>query len=153
MAREWRPADRDGGEIAPGAEPVLVGIAARQEGVVGRAQLLGAGVTERQIDRRIASGLLVVLWPGVYALGHARLRPRGHRLGVLLACGPDAALSHRSAAHALGLLDDHRAVWDVTLPPAQRKGGGPAGLRLHRAALDLREGAGVGGVRVTSIAR
>jgi hypothetical protein len=47
---------------------------------------------------------LEVVHRGVYAVGGAVLRPEGHRLAAVLACGPGAVLSHRSAASQWGLL-------------------------------------------------
>jgi hypothetical protein len=66
--------------------------------VVSRSQLLELGVRRGAIEKRLWAGRLHILYRGVYAVGHTRLRPEGHRLAAVLACGPRAALSHRSAA-------------------------------------------------------
>jgi hypothetical protein len=44
------------------------------------------------------------VYRGVCAVGGAVLRAEGHRLAAVLACGPGAVLSHRSAASQWGLL-------------------------------------------------
>ncbi|HZD04871.1 MAG TPA: type IV toxin-antitoxin system AbiEi family antitoxin domain-containing protein, partial [Longimicrobiales bacterium] len=85
--------------IAHDAE--IFSLAGRQHGIVTRSQLLAAGWTPRTVDSRVASGRLVPLHRGVYRLGHLRgpLEPRWSReMAAVLACGPGAFLSHRSAA-------------------------------------------------------
>ena len=88
-------------------------LAGRQHGVVSRRQLLDARVSDRAMERRLASGHLVRLHRGVYAVGHAQLRPEGRWLAAVLAAGPGAALSHRSAA-ALHGIRESTGVIDVT---------------------------------------
>lgn len=51
-------------------------------------------------------------------------------MAAVLACGPDAVLSHRSAAALWGLRDDRRASIDVTAP--NRRGRMPGGIDAHR---------------------
>lgn len=55
-------------------------LAARQFGVVGRAQLLALGAAHHQIDDRLRTGRLVRLHRSVYAVGHAVLRAEGYWL-------------------------------------------------------------------------
>ena len=47
---------------------------------------------------------LRVLHRGVYAVGHASLTSRSRYLAAVLACGPEALLSHRSAAWLWSLI-------------------------------------------------
>lgn len=105
------------------------GLADRQWGVVARQQLLAAGVTRRVIDRRIATGALVPIHVGVYAVGHRVLTWRGRFLAASLACGPDAVVSHRSAGilHGFLPLSSSQAV-DVSVPRRHRA---QQGLILH----------------------
>lgn len=72
-----------------------------------RAQLRAAGLPASAIDHRLAIGRLVPLLRGVYAVGHGAVTPRGWMRAALLAVGPDAVLSHRSAA----------ALWRLCEPP------------------------------------
>jgi very-short-patch-repair endonuclease len=99
--------------------------------VVTVAQLLASGLTESGIRRRVTAGRLHRIHRGVYAVGHAGLSPKGRWKGATLACGPGAALSHRSAAELWGLLEHANGLIHVTVPVA----GGRAkrgGLRIHR---------------------
>lgn len=66
---------------------------------------------------------------GVFAVGHAVLRPEGHYLAAVLACGAGSALSFRSAAALWGIRASAAAVIDVTAP--RRTGRKKPGLRVH----------------------
>ena len=81
-----------------GADWVIARIATRQHGVVSRTQLLGAGVGRHQIEHRLASGRLHPVHRGVYRVGHQAPGPPAREMAAVLACGPGAAISHRSAA-------------------------------------------------------
>jgi very-short-patch-repair endonuclease len=72
-------------------------VAGRQHGVIARRQLLALGVSPDQIRRRVASGRLIVLRRGVYAVGHRALTRRSRWMAAVLAAGHGAVLSHRSA--------------------------------------------------------
>ena len=78
-------------------------LAERQHGVMTRRQLLDAGFSSDEINRRIARGRLHRLWRGVYAVGRPRLTLLGWWCAAVLACGPDALLSHGSAAALWGI--------------------------------------------------
>jgi very-short-patch-repair endonuclease len=107
-------------------------LAARQHGVVTRAQLLALGFTESQITRRIANGRLHPLWRGVYAVGRPEVSPEGRWLAAVLACGPSALLSHGSAATLWGLGDYERGSIEVSVPhESVRK---REGIRVYRRA-------------------
>ncbi|CAA9536986.1 MAG: hypothetical protein AVDCRST_MAG30-4328 [uncultured Solirubrobacteraceae bacterium] len=95
-----------------------------------RAQLLDAGLTSRQIERRLASGHLHALHRGVYAVGHTALPPFAHELAALLACGPTAHLSHRTAAVVWRMLPPAPGPIHVTISGSHRRG--PATVHLHR---------------------
>lgn len=80
---------------------VIARIAVRQHGLVTRAQLLRAGLTERQIDRRLGLRQLLLLHRGVY--GAPAVKP-GFEQAVLAAClASGGVASHRSAARLFGL--------------------------------------------------
>jgi very-short-patch-repair endonuclease len=109
----------------------------RQHGVVARRQLLDLGLTPRRIERRIASARLHPVWRGIYAVGRPMLGRRGRRMAAVLACGPDAALSHGSAAALWGFGSERGGLIDVSVPAASRSR--LRGIRVHRrteAALD-----------------
>lgn len=73
-------------------------LAAEQHGVVSRAQLRRAGLSTAAIDNRVKTGRLLALHRGVYAVGHRPATHHAKAMAAVLACGPNAVLSHRSAA-------------------------------------------------------
>lgn len=82
----------------------LARIGGEAHGVVTRAELLNAGVTARQIDRRLSAGALLREYPGVYRVGHRAPNLEARYLAAVRACGDGALLSGRVAGHLLGLL-------------------------------------------------
>jgi hypothetical protein len=120
-------------------------------GVVGVAQLQALGVGRSAITRRVQAGHLHRLHPGVYATGHVALRAEGRRLAAVLACGPGAALSHRTAASHWGLLRSDQTRIDVTAPRGRH---GAPGIRLHRSrSLDAQDTTSHQGIPITTVHR
>jgi very-short-patch-repair endonuclease len=119
--------DQPGGGAGDGEIWALV---RRQHGVVARRQLLGLGLTPRRIERRIASGRLHPAWRGVYAVGRPQLGRHGRWMAAVLASGPDAALSHGSAAALWGFGTERDALVEVSVPAGRR--GRLRGIRVHR---------------------
>lgn len=72
-------------------------LAARQHGVVARTQLLERGMTAEAVRWRVRSGRLIPMQRGVYRVGPL-MAPRAREMAAVLACGPGAVVSHRSAA-------------------------------------------------------
>jgi very-short-patch-repair endonuclease len=66
--------------------------------VIARAQLLDLGMTPGAIRQRRLNGRLHEVHRGVYAVGRRELGRHGELMAAVLACGPGARLSHRSAA-------------------------------------------------------
>jgi hypothetical protein len=124
--------------------------AAEQRGVVDRAALVTLGWSKAAIDRRIAEGLLRVLWPGVYAYGHSILTRDGWLMAATLACGEGAVLAQRASAAARGLLTAWSTI-DVITPT--KRGVGLDGIRAHRVRLRPEERDVHRGLPVTSLAR
>ena len=131
--------------LAP--DEVIAALAGRQHGVVGRAQLVAAGIGARAIDRRIQSGRLHPLHRGVYAVGHRVVSQRGWWMAATLATG--GVLSHRSAAALWGLRPWNGRI-DVTIRSSRRPRNG---LLLHRAVLAPDEVTTLDGIPVTTPAR
>ena len=66
-------------------------------GMVARRQLAASGASRHTADHWLRAGLSCTAdAAGSNALGHTALRPEGYRLAAVLACGPNAVLSHRS---------------------------------------------------------
>ena len=126
-------------------------LAARQYGVVARRQLAASGLTHAKIARLVERGLLIRLHRGVYAVGHDSLRIEGRRMAAVLACGPSAVLSDRTAAGAHGVRPDHRARWDVTVATAH--GRKLPGITIHQRRLAIQDITTIDGVPVTTLAR
>ena len=120
--------------------------------MIARAQLLGLGFGRGAIRHRTATGRLHVVHREVYAVGHRRLTVYGRWMAAVLACGPNAALSHRSAAALWGLAQASGARVDVTTP--RRSGSSRPGIRLHRVRkMHPHDLAARDGIPVTSVAR
>src|SRR5256714_8153353 len=77
-------------------------LAARQHGVVTRAQLRRAGITEHSIRWRVGTGSLELVVTGVYRVGGATHSWEQRLAGACLWGGPDACASHRSAGALWG---------------------------------------------------
>ena len=112
-------------------------LAARQHNVVARIQLLAAGVTTREIERRIASGHLHLNFRGVYAVGTPNVSQEGRWMAATLAVGGLRGLSHRSAAALWGLASIPRPDRDSR---GRRLADPPA--RPHHPPLHLPNAAG-----------
>jgi len=134
-------------------------VAERQCGVVTREQLLNAGMSRGGLRHRLTIGRLRRLHPGVYLVG-PMLLPRARQWAAVLACGPDAVLSHHDAselwlaersalpANRGGRAPEARAV-HVTVPHTGRKH--KPGIRLHRVrALDPADCTSMDGIPVTT---
>ena len=85
-------------------DDVIARLAHGAHGVVTRARLLAAGVTQGEIKARIARGSLIVVYPGVYRVGHRAPSVEATYLAAVLACGPGALLMGRAAAYLYGLI-------------------------------------------------
>jgi predicted transcriptional regulator of viral defense system len=127
-------------------------LAERQHGVVSLAQLKAVGLGTDAVGKRVAAGRLTRVHRGVYAVGHARLTGHGRWMAAVLAYGPNAVLSHRSAAGLHGIRPDNRPHSDVTLPsPSGRP---RPGIRVHRSTtLTADDVTAVDGIPCTSFAR
>jgi very-short-patch-repair endonuclease len=80
------------------ADERIASIAASQFGLATTNQLHAAGLSERQIERRVDSGHLERLHRGVVAVRGGEATWRRDLLAACLAAGPDAVASHRAAA-------------------------------------------------------
>lgn len=130
----------------------VAALAARQHGVVSRAQLVALGLSDDRIFRRVVAGRLHRLHRGVYAVGHPAVTQHGRWLAAVLACGAGAVLSHGSAAQLWGLPWRQKGRIDVTVAGT----GGRRRRRLvvvHRAPLGPGDAWTKDGIPATSPSR
>jgi very-short-patch-repair endonuclease/predicted transcriptional regulator of viral defense system len=125
-------------------------IAARQHGVISRAQLLALGLSTSAIDYRLGIGRLHRIEREVYAVGHSRVTQEGHWMAAVLTCGDDAVLSHRSAGAHLGIAPYQGRWIDVSAPTRRRSRGR---IKVHRGGLDPRDRTVEDNIPVTTVAR
>ena len=126
-------------------------LASKQHGVVSQTQLVALGLTPQAIYRRRLRGNLVALHRGVYAVGHIALTVRSRELAAVLACGPEAMLSHRSAAALWGLRRTSSPRIEVTAPRGRKP---RDGIVVHRSRVLAEEDrALVDTIPITSVAR
>lgn len=120
--------------------------------MVERGQLRRLGFGDGAIQHRIRRGRLHRLHRGVYAVGRKAVSREGRWLAGVLACGPDAVLSHGSAAALWGLVPSARATIDVTIPGRTKRGGRE--IRVHNVrSLHPDDREHRDGVPITSVAR
>src|SRR4051812_41063635 len=130
----------------------IAALAARQYGLVTRAQLRALGLGDTAIGKRAAAGRLHRVHRGVYAVGHRVLPARGAWMAATLACGDGAVLSHAAAGALWELRPSDGVVVDVTVLAAG--GRRRPGLRVHRdPALARDEVTRRHGIPVTTVAR
>lgn len=131
----------------------LAALANRQYGVVGRWQLVELGFGDEAIRVRLAAGRLHPLHREAYAVGHRVVPKRGKWLAAVLAMGPDAFLSHRSAAALWGLVGDRTKV-DVNAPRGRQiRTGRATGIKVHRCKYHPDEVTSHDGIAVSTVAR
>lgn len=126
-------------------------MARRQHGVVALWQMGDCGFDSQLARKRVAAHRLLRIHQGVYALGPI-LKPKGHLVAAVLACGPGAVLSHRSAASLHEILGSSRNRVDVIAP--NRRGRAPRGIAAHRdGTLISTDRVLIDGIPCTSLAR
>ncbi len=113
-------------------DDALTQLAVEQHAVFALDQARALGLTNTTIHKRTAANRLHRIHRGVYSLVPPALLGRhGRWMAAVLACGPGAVLSHRSAAALLGLRASSRALIDVTVPGRTNRC--HQGLDVHRS--------------------
>jgi hypothetical protein len=129
----------------------LAGIAGRQLGLLRVTDLRSAGLSGSAVSRRRARGVLHLVHPSVYSLGHAALSREARWLAAVFAAGEGAALSHLSAAALLALRRYAPRTPEALVPRRHRP---VPGVRLHTCRrLDPRDVTEHLGIPVTTVAR
>jgi very-short-patch-repair endonuclease len=125
-------------------------LADRQHGVVCRAQLLELGLSSDSIHHRLTNGRLHAIHAGVYAVGRPRITRQAAWMAAVLACGPQAVLSHASAGALWGVCPPRGPI-EVSVP-ANKHPRVPR-IRVHRRSSLAEDLARRHGIPVTSPTR
>jgi very-short-patch-repair endonuclease len=108
------------------------------------------GFSSQAIKTLVARARLQRIHRAVYAVGHTRLTAKGRWMAAVLACGPEAVLSHRDAA----ALHDLHQVGSGAIHVTSSARHELEGIRWHWArTLDPRDTSVVDAIPVTSLAR
>ncbi len=111
---------------------------------------MALGVGRGAIEVALRRGRLHPVHRGIYAVGHRRLSREGRLMAAVLACGPGAVLSHRSAAGVWGIIPH-----PLSLPEVTRATGWRArdGVVQHRSPLPADELTAVNELPLTTVPR
>src|SRR5947209_8649108 len=104
-------------------------LAGRQFGRITRQQMLALGVSEPQITRWLNNAYLHRIHPRVYAVGHRARSVKADLMAALLYAGPNAMLSHGTAAWWLGLIERPPSRINVSTPHRRHS---IRGVRTHQ---------------------
>jgi putative AbiEi antitoxin of type IV toxin-antitoxin system len=108
----------------------LIAWAREQWGVISLEQLLAIGFTYGEVRVLVKRGHLIPLHRGVFAVGHLPQLTKGYLKAALLAAGPNAFLSHRTAVAVWGLREVSTRRIDVSIRGRRRSRGS---LMFHQA--------------------
>jgi very-short-patch-repair endonuclease/uncharacterized metal-binding protein len=132
-----------------GNEAAALALAAEQYGVITRAQLRNAGITNGAVDQRLRAGRLRVCHPGVYRVPGAPSTNRQKAMAACLWLGDLAAVSHVTSGALLRLDGIRRPQLHVTSTINR-----DAPFHLHRVRrLDQIDRVTVDGIPCTSATR
>src|SRR5918998_4171808 len=161
MTGSSKPAVGEAGQVGqpgvdlltqPPSEAAIVALAERQHALITLPQLQLHGLGKAAVAKRAKDGRLYRVHRGVYAVGRPTLTQRGRWMAAVLAYGPTAVLSHRSAAALHGLRSTNRRNVDITLPsPSARR---RPGMDVHRStSLEPKDVMTVDSIPCTALAR
>ncbi len=123
-----------------------------QDNLVTRAQLLGAGLTDEQIQLRVQQRQLMWLHDGVYLHGSAPPTWAQRARAAELACGPTAVASHATAVALYGL-DGAAERDEIHVTMGQTNQALPKGVHVYRSRRVPTGVRTVKGIRCTSVER
>ena len=130
--------------------PAVLAVAAQQHGVVSHTQMRLRGYSAGAIKRLVARGFLHPCAVGAYAVGRPDLTRLGRLAAAVIVCGPDALISHASAAWLWAI----SARWEALVHLSTSRKVVREGIVAHRRyALRPEERTSHRGVPVTSPAR
>jgi hypothetical protein len=106
------------------------------------------GLSPDAVDHRLRAGRLQFVHRGVYGLGPLQSK-HARWMAALLAGGPGAVLSHRSAAELWALISGFSGPIHLTVTSKRRR----PGILLHRSHVPDDERTEVEGISVTTVPR
>jgi hypothetical protein len=118
-------------ELPPGCLRLLES----QDGVISVAQAVAAGTSDKGVRDQVRAGRWQLLHRGVYATFTGKPGRKAELWGALLRAGPDAVLSHQTAAEVWGLVNGPGPVIHVTVPHSSSASryGKISGVVIHRS--------------------
>lgn len=138
--------------MMPRFDPAINRLMAAHGGVIGRAHLLERGISASAIGRRVSTGELRPVYPGVYRHASTPLSPEVRLRALVLRIGPDAVIAGRWAAWWHGFTRVATGPVEVVVPP-KRWPARLTGVEVHRRVLDPADLAAVRRLQVTGRAR
>ena len=131
-------------------ERTIARIAERRHGIITRAEMRAADISDQEIKHRVRIGLLYRVHRGVYSVGHGVLTTEARYMAAVKACGEGAVLCGRAAAHLLGILRAAVPPPREVMTPTERK---IKDIKSRRGEPHRREVARVKGIPCTTPAR
>jgi very-short-patch-repair endonuclease len=139
------------GKCQPRDVDAVIGrLADGQHAMVSRWQLLQLGISGHAIEHRIERHQLFPRHAGVYSVGRREVTSEGLFMAAVLAGGPGAVLSHRSAGDLYGIHRNAHPRIEVTVPKQRRS---RDGVTFHTCVLAPDEVGTVDGIPVTTVPR
>jgi hypothetical protein len=106
-------------------------IAKKQHRNITRRQLHSIGLAPNAIRHRVKTGRMHrTRFPGVYAVGTPAITPHERAYASILACGPNAVLSHASAMVLHGIWHRWEDPFEITITKGDRR---PKAVTFHRS--------------------
>jgi hypothetical protein len=130
-------------------ERKVAAIASRAHGVVTRQELIGAGVSDDEIQHRVAIGALLTVHRGVYRVGHRARSVEATYLAAVRAAGVRSVLSGPAGGWLLSVVKGRAPRPEVTGPTKRRI----EGVTTKRRKLDPRDRTTWKGIPVTTVPR
>jgi very-short-patch-repair endonuclease len=104
----------------------------RQCGIITRRQAVSHGLAEMSVDNQLRVARWQQLYRGVYATFTGPVPRQAKLTAAVLRAGPDAALSHHTAAELARLADEPSALIHITVPTGSHPEAIP-GVVIHRS--------------------
>lgn len=114
-----------------GLDVRIAEVASGQRFLITRDEIFDLGGSDEMVMSRLESGLWTRVHPGVYQVDRRPLDWESRLLAAVLACGPEARVSHRAALLLWGMDGLTYAPLEVTMPFGNLAV--PDGVMVHRS--------------------